>query len=65
MKCFGPQCVAHFCLIAMRFQKDAKYFRNSASGQLQLNQLFPKDLYRLTVTKMKIKSLGIYQQLNV
>lgn len=49
MKCFGPQFVAYFCIITMRFQEDAKYFRDCAAGQLQLNQLITKDLYRLKI----------------
>lgn len=49
MKCFGPQFVAYFCIITMRFQEDAKYFRDCAAGQLQLNQLITKDLYGLEV----------------
>lgn len=42
---FGPHCIAHFCIISMRFQKDAKHFRDCAAGQLYLNQLFPQNLY--------------------
>lgn len=51
MKCFGPQCVAHLRLITMRFQKDAKRFRNCAAGQLQVHQLFTEDLDRLRVDR--------------
>lgn len=35
----------------MRFQKDAKRFRNCAAGQLQVHQLFTEDLDRLRVDR--------------
>lgn len=47
MEGFGPQRVAHFRLITVRVQKDAKHLRDRAASQLRLNQLVPEDLHRL------------------